>query len=240
MSGIPTRLELPTDHKTTLKTNLTKGVLPIEIPFDLTQKIKKLITEENLTLYMLLMGGFGLVLSKYSRQEDFVLGTPLAGRRFAEIEQLIGLFINTLAIRINADKNLTIKKYLENVRETCLEAYEHQDVPFEKLVEEIQPARTLSHTPIFQVTFALQNLPKLNFSSEVKSDSNDSGSKKFSVKFAETTTNKAKFEITVALTEINNTIAGEIEYRSDLFEEKTIRQMFDHYLNVLSVITEDK
>ena len=114
---------------------------------------------EGVTLYMLLLAAFQVLLSRYSGQEDIVVGSPIAGRNRAETEGLIGFFVNTLAMRTDLSGNPTFRELLGESKRTALSAYAHQDLPFEKLVEELQPERDLSQNPLFQVMFAVQNAP---------------------------------------------------------------------------------
>src|ERR1051326_5879968 len=129
------------------------------MPGELTSQLKTLGRRERVTLFMTLLAAFQTLLFRYSGQDDIVVGTPIANRRYRELEDLIGFFVNSLALRARSLKTLTFTELLQRVRETTLAAYAHQDLPFEKLVEELQPERDLSRNPIFQVMFALQNAP---------------------------------------------------------------------------------
>jgi non-ribosomal peptide synthetase component F len=131
----------------------------IELSKQLTQGLKALSPKEGVTLYMALLAAFQTLLYRYTGQEDIVVGSPIANRNRREIEGLIGFFVNTLVLRSNFTGNPTFRELLAQVRQVALEAYEHQDLPFEKLVEELKPERSLSYSPLFQVMFVLQNAP---------------------------------------------------------------------------------
>src|SRR5439155_26184250 len=132
----------------------------VRLSAEVTQGLKALGQEEGTTLFMTLLAGFQALLHRYSRQEEIVVGTPIANRTHAEVEGLIGFFVNTLALKGDFSGDPSFRQMLARVREAALGAYAHQDLPFEKLVDELQPQRSLSHTPIFQVMFALQNVPE--------------------------------------------------------------------------------
>jgi non-ribosomal peptide synthetase component F len=119
--------------------------------------LKQLSQREGVTLFMSLLASWQLLLARYSRQADVVVGSPVANRTLPEVEGLIGFFVNTLVLRTEADGELRVRELLQRVREMCLGAYAHQEVPFEMLVEELQPERNMSHTPLFQVMFTAAN-----------------------------------------------------------------------------------
>src|SRR6185503_8786240 len=127
-----------------------------ELPSELTAGLKQLSKREGVTLFMTLLAGWQLLLARYGRQSDVVVGSPVANRTLAEVEGLIGFFVNTLVLRTEVAGELRVRELLQRVREICLGAYAHQEVPFEMLVEQLHPERQLSHTPLFQVMFTLQ------------------------------------------------------------------------------------
>src|SRR6201991_4534612 len=153
-------LELPTDHIRPAVQSYTGRRHSFTIPTAVTQQLKEVSQQEGATLYMVLLAAFQLLLSRYSGQEDIVVGTDIAGRNRAETEHLIGFFINQLVMRPDLSGGPTFTELVKRVREVCLGAYAHQDVPFEKLVEELQPERDLSRSPLFQIMFILQNTPR--------------------------------------------------------------------------------
>src|SRR5262249_629990 len=148
-------LELPTDRARPAAASYRGASERLHLPEELTQKLRQMSKREGVTMFMSLLAGFQVLLARYSGQEDIAVGTPIAGRNRQEIEALIGFFINTLVMRVDVKANPTVSELLERVRETALGAYAHQDLPFEKLVEELQPERALSHQPLFQVWFVL-------------------------------------------------------------------------------------
>ena len=159
LEGI-TVLELPTDRARPATISYRGASEGFVVPAELTRKLNELSRREGLTLFMTLLAGFQILLSRYSGQDDIVVGTPIAGRSRVEIEGLIGFFVNTLVMRTKLTGEPTVRQALSRVREMALEAHAHQDLPFERLVEELQPDRSLSHTPVFQVMFTLQNAPE--------------------------------------------------------------------------------
>ena len=160
----------------------TAGVLPSA---GLSEELKRVSQEAGATLFMTLLVGFQVLLSRYSGQADIVVGTPVANRTLAETEGLIGLFINTLALRTRVSGELTWAEMLNRVREASLGAYEHQELPFEKLVEELQPERELNRHPLFQVMLVLQNAPR---------EALEQG---LSLRMLRAETNRTKFDLTV-------------------------------------------
>ena len=157
LAGAPPRLELPTDFPRPAVQEYRGNHLSLEINSTLLEELKRVSQEAGTTLFMTLFAAFNVLLQRYSRQEDIVVGSPIANRTRAEIEGLIGFFVNTLVLRTDLSGNPTFLELLAQVKNTTLDAYDHQDLPFEKLVEELQPERALSYNPIFQVMFVLHN-----------------------------------------------------------------------------------
>ena len=152
-------LELPTDHARPRVRSYRGAQHRFRVGITLTEKLKELSRREGATLFMTLLAVFDVLLARYSGQEDIVAGTPIANRTRLETEELIGFFVNTLVLRTDIKGNPSIREVVERVKRTAVEAYAHQDAPFERLVEELQPNRDLSRTPLFQVMFVLQNEP---------------------------------------------------------------------------------
>ena len=218
-------LQLPTDHSRPPIQSYNGASLPLKLSQDLTNELKVLSQQQGVTLFMTLVAAFQILLHRYSGQEDIIIGTAIANRNRQEIEPLIGFFANTLALRINLANNPSFQELLLKVKEICLDAYSHQDLPFEKLVEELQPERTLSHAPIFQVMFVFQNTPQET------------------IKLADLTiepinlkTQTAKFDLTLSLTETPAGLIGEWEYSTDLFDDATITRMNGHFQVLLAAI----
>ncbi|MEA5577738.1 amino acid adenylation domain-containing protein [Anabaena sp. UHCC 0451] len=187
--------------------------------------LKQLGLLEGATLYMTLLTAFAILLYRYSGQEDFLIGSPIANRNYTEIENLIGFFVNTLALRINLAKDITFLELLQQVRDTTLEAYSHQDIPFEKLVEELQPQRDRSRHPLFQVMFSLQNVPRATLNlPDLK------------VSLFPVSTNTTKFDITVILEETNAGLKCFVNYNNHLFVDTTIQSLIAHYQTLLTAI----
>ncbi|MDQ1592736.1 MAG: hypothetical protein QOG71_3363 [Pyrinomonadaceae bacterium] len=224
----PALLELPTDRPRQPVQTYRGATARFTLSQSLSQGLQRLSRREGATLFMTLLAAFQTLLQRYSGAGDVVVGTPIAGRNRAEIEELIGFFVNTLVLRTTFDGDPSFVELLARVREECLGAYAHQDVPFEKLVEELQPEREMSHTPLFQVMFSLQNavagaqLPGLELSSlEVESG-------------------VAKFDLTLGMNETGDgTLAGLFEYNTDLFDAETVERMIGHLTTLLEGIAAD-
>src|SRR6185369_3722835 len=200
----------------------------ITLPADLTRRIRSLCQKENVTLFMVLMAAYQILLHRYTGEEDIVVGTPIAGRPVPEIEDLIGLFINTLAIRAQVSSGATVREFLNHVKQVALGAYSNQDLPFERLVKELQPERTLAHNPLFQVMFVLQSeeiLP-LNLSGIM--------AEHFRIDHV-----MANFDLTLDIVEHEDTLVCLFESNADLFDADTIARMTRHFENVLESITEN-
>jgi amino acid adenylation domain-containing protein len=228
LRGAPSILELPTDRQRPAVQTFRGGHRPFVISEQLTQELKELSRREGVTLFMVLLAAFKALLYRYTGEREIVVGTPIAGRNYGETEGLIGFFVNTLALRTDLSGEPTFGELLARVREVALGAYLHQDVPFEKLVEELQPERALSHTPIFQVVFVLQNAPVGEL---------ELPGIKLGMMASDNAT--AKFDLTLNLQESGDVIGGSLGYGSDLFEAETIGRMVSHFLTLLEGIAAD-
>ena len=222
-------LELPTDRARPAVQSYRGAHHSFRLAPELAAGLKELSQQEGVTLYMTLLAAFQVLLSRYSGQEDIVVGTDIANRNRAEIEPLIGFFINQLVLRTDLSGGPSFAELLGRVREVCLGAYAHQDVPFEKLVEELQPERDLSRGPLFQVKLILQNAP----SGELRLE----GLQLSRVRGRSET---AKFDLTVALTEAGGVLSGTVEYNTDLFGETTMARLVGHYEQLLESIVKDR
>ncbi|MFN6487001.1 MULTISPECIES: non-ribosomal peptide synthetase [unclassified Nostoc] len=227
LAAAPPLLELPTD-KTRPSIQSFRGRSEfLELNQDLTQKLKRLSQESGTTLFMTLLAAFTLLLSRYSGQEDIVVGSAIANRNRRETEPLIGFFVNTLALRTNLQGNPTFLELLERVKQVTLDAYDHQDLPFEKLVEELGLERSLSHHPLFQVAFGLQN--------ETQQQLETNGLTFTRFTWENTTT---LFDLSLIFRETSQGLTGEWEYASDLFAAKTIQKMAGHFAVLLKGIVD--
>ena len=160
LAGAPAVLELPSDRPRPPVQSVRGATQRFVLPRALSQALRQLSRQEGATLFMTLLAAFQVLLARYTGQDDIVVGSPIAGRTHTELEDLIGFFVNTLVLRTNLAGDPTFRELLGRVRAVTLEAYAHQDVPFERLVEELQPQRDLSRAPLVQVLFVLQNSPR--------------------------------------------------------------------------------
>jgi non-ribosomal peptide synthetase component F len=198
------------------------------LPYDLYEALQSLSRQEKATLYMTLLAAFQTLLYRYTGQEDVAVGTAIAGRTRAEVEYLIGIFINMLVMRADLSGNPSFRELLNRVREMALGAYAHQDIPFEKLVEELQPQRVLSQTPFFQVAFGLQNAPLQSLQLPTL--------KMNPLTFK---TDIARYDLTLWMLEEKDRLTASWTYRTDLFEPATIARMHGHFETLLRSIVEN-
>jgi amino acid adenylation domain-containing protein len=226
LSGAPAVIDLPTDRPRPAVQSYHGATHTFTIPAEIASAVNALSRQESATLFMSLLAAFNVLLSRYTNQEDICVGTPIANRTRAELESLIGFFVNTLVMRTDLRGGPSFRELLRRVREKSLQAYAHQDMPFEMLVEAIQPERNLSHTPLFQVMFVLDNapmqpvrLPDVTLSPVAT----DAGT--------------ATFDLTLSVSEITNGLACSLEYNSDLFDQATIEQFAGHYIQLLRGVT---
>ena len=225
LAGAPAVLELPSDHPRPALQSFRGSFEPVTVDAAVTERLKELSRREGVTLFMLLLGAWQVLLSRYTNAEEIVVGTPIANRQRGEVEGLIGYFVNALALRTDLSGDPTFRELLARVREVALGAYLHQDVPFEKLVEELQPERSLSYNPLFQVVFALENTPDFNLQLPGLNISGlNAGS------------GTAKFDLRLSMSEIGRELMGTLQYSTDLFEPLTIQRMLGHLQTLLASI----
>ena len=218
LDGAPVVLNLPTDRPRPTMQSFRGARQSVELSTELTQGLKTLSRKEGVTLYMTLLAAFQTLLHRYTGQDDIVVGSPIANRNRIEIEGLIGFFVNTLVLRTDHSGNPTFRELLRRVREMALEAYAHQDLPFEKLVEELRPDRDLSRSPLFQVMFVFQNAPARELSFK--------GLNVSPVRVAGET---AKFDLTLSVNEVPAGLRASLQYSTDLFDEATITRLLGHF-----------
>ena len=224
----PPILELPTDRPRPAIQSYRGAIYRYDLPQALADALKQLAQKEQVTLFMLLMAAFQTLLYRYSGQEEFTVGTPIAGRNQSEFEGIIGFFVNTLVLRADLSDNPTFLQLLARTRETSLEAFTHQEVPFEKLVEELLPERDMSRNPLFQVMLTLQNTPPSTFSL--------SGAKVEEINIPIET---GKFDLSLSLTDDTNGLSCSFNYNTDLFNPSTIERMSGHLSNLLQEVIEN-
>ncbi|MEW6735288.1 MAG: amino acid adenylation domain-containing protein, partial [Acidobacteriota bacterium] len=220
-----TMLELPTDRARPAIQNYQGASERFMLTKELTERLKELSRQAGATLFMTLLSGFQVLLYRYSGQEDICIGTPIANRNRAEIETLIGFFVNTLVIRVKLQARMSYEELLEQVRDVCLEAYGHQDLPFELLVEKLQPVRDMSRSPLFQVMFALQNASMEQMRME--------GLTLTPLRIEKV---MAKFDLTLHMIDTGQELIGRIEYNRDLFEANRIKRLIGHFETLLENI----
>jgi surfactin family lipopeptide synthetase A len=214
LHDIPALLELPTDNPRPAIMNQQGRRVFFQLPETLSTQLNDLCRTERVTLFQLLLAAFHVFLSRYCRQEDIVTGTPFAGRQLAEFEPLVGFFVNTLVLRSQVVQEEKFQDFLARVREMTLSAYQYQDIPFEKLVEVLNPQRSRAYSPLFQVMFIFQNTaPRALELSGV------------TIKPFEAENAFTKFDLTLSLEEKDGQLSGFFEYRIDLFQAATIERM---------------
>lgn len=226
LAGIPELLDLPTDRLRPGVQTHHGGVHALPLESQLYEQIRALAQREGMTQFMILLAAFKAILYRYTGETDVVVGTPIAGRTRPELENLIGFFVNTLVLRTDLSGDPTFRELLGRVREVTLAAYAHQDMPFEKLVEELQPARNLSHNSLFQVLFTLQA-------------SDTDSIQQSSAPTLEVMTGTAKFDLTLSVAEANRAAVLAFEYNTDLFEATTVELMAERLHRLLQNVATD-
>jgi amino acid adenylation domain-containing protein len=228
LAGAPPLLELPVDRPRRAVADPRGAAARLRLPGEVSRALHGLARREGATLFMTLLAAFQALLSRYSGQDDVVVGTPVAGRTRAEVEGLIGFFVNTLAIRTGVPDGLTWRALLGRVREATLGAYAHQELPFERLVEELQPERSLAYTPVFQAMLVLQNAESAALAlGEVRAE-------RLPMRASPT-----RFDLHLGLAGGEDGIGGELTYRAELFDPATAGRMLERFEVLLRALAED-
>jgi len=218
-------LDLPTDHPRPPMQTFIGATADLHVPQSVVERLKSITRKEHATLFMTLLAAFQTLLHRYTGQDDVVVGTPIAGRTRVEIEPLIGFFVNMLVLRADTSGDPTFRELLRRVAKVALDAYTHQDVPFEKLVEEVQPRRDPSRNPLFQVVFALQNMAGGSLTLDG-----------LNVSPVDRVRRAIRFDLEVHFFEVKDGLSGLFIYNSSLFEAATINRMAQHFRALLEGI----
>jgi amino acid adenylation domain-containing protein/thioester reductase-like protein/non-ribosomal peptide synthase protein (TIGR01720 family) len=228
LAGAPPLLELPTDYPRPPEQTFAGATVEFHLDADLTSQLVTLSQKSGVTLFMTLLTAFAVVLHRYSGQDDICIGSPFANRNRREIDTLIGFFVNTLVLRTQLQGNPSFSQLLEKVRSVVWDAHAHQDIPFEQVVEALQPERSLGYNPLFQVSFVLENfsldnleLPGISLTPEII----DRGT--------------AKFDLSLSMWQTQRGLIGSWEYNSDIFAADTIARMINHFQTLLAAIVKD-
>jgi amino acid adenylation domain-containing protein len=223
LAGAPTLLELPADHLRPTEQKYAGAWKEVMLDAGLTAGLRALSKQHGATLYMTLLAGWAALLGRLSGQQDILIGTPVANRERGEIQGLIGFFVNTLVLRTDLSGKPRVGDLLERVKSESLGAQQHQDIPFEQVVEIVQPERSLAHNPLFQVMFAWQNAPRGTLDLV--------GLKAIGIELA--THRAARFDLTISLWEMGEWITGGVEYATALYEEATIERYMGYWRRML-------
>lgn len=223
LTGVPESSILPTDYPRHSVQNSSGAKHTFHLDTKLARQLTSLAEEQGCSLFMTLMAVYKVLHYRYTGQEDICLGSPIANRQYEETHGLIGMFANTLAFRTQLAGEASFTSLLSQIKATCLEAYEHQDTPFEKIVDRVQPDRSLAISPLFQVMFILQNASKNSTEQYIQSYPLEAES--------------CKFDLSIALTETTDGIVGAIEYRTSLYNKQTIERVAKHFKSLCQAIT---
>ncbi|HEU4508844.1 MAG TPA: amino acid adenylation domain-containing protein, partial [Pyrinomonadaceae bacterium] len=221
-------LQFPGDRPRSAHATLDGARINFTLPRTLSDAVKRLSDSEGATLFMTLLAAFKVLLYRYTQQDDIVVGSAIANRHHGQTENLIGFFLNILVLRTKVSGTLTFRELLQRVREVALGAYEHQDLPFDKLVEELQPERQLNRNPLFQVVFAVHTglAPALNLH-------------QLDVRQLPATSQTSKYDFSLEFVNTENELTGFLEYSTELFDQKTIERLLAHYQTLLESIVHD-
>ncbi len=217
-------LAMPTDRPRPAAFSYRGRTMAFQVDAKLAAAVKDLAQQQGATVFMALLAAFQVLLARYSGQSDVCVGSPIANRTRTELEGLIGFFTNTLVLRINLEDGPSFRRLLDRVKQLCLDAYANQDVPFERLVEELKVERDPSRNPLFQVMFALQNAP-----------SQQATLPGLTLEPMTVPSDIAKFDLMMTLVEqADGSLSGDLEYATDLFEQATMQRLAGHYLRLLA------
>jgi hypothetical protein len=226
LQGI-TELQLPRAAERPKLPSYRGDIRTFRLSSGLREKLEALSREADVTLFMTLLAGFKALLHRYTGQEDITIGSPVANRRHPDLEQLIGFFVNSTVLRTNLAGTPSFRELLKRVRKVTVEAWDHQDIPFEKLVENLQPERVTTHNPMFRAALSLQNVPL-----------QPEPSRELVIKPWETHNKTTKFDLVVAMITQGDEIVGDVEYSSDLFDAPVIMEMIELYERLLAHVVE--
>ena len=229
LADAPELLNLPTDRPRPAVMSYRGQSIKMPLPNALLESLRHLGNETGSTLFMTMLSAFALLMQRLSGQHDLVIGTTVANRSHADVEPLIGLFINTLALRLDLTDAPTVQTLLERVRQTCLEAYAHQDIPFEQLVEALNPPRSLSYAPLLQVSFDVQNAP----SGQLKMPG-------LELQEVELDVLASKFDLSLSIQEHADQTVAVWTWNPDLFDQDSIERMMGHYRTLLNSLTQSR
>ena len=230
LAGAPAVLALPTDHPRPAVQSYAGRTVAFTLSTDLTARLRDLGHRHGVTLFMTVLAGWAVFLARLSGQPDVVIGTPVANRHRTEIESLIGFFVNTLALRVHLEDDPSVAELLAQIKTTTVDAYAHQDLPFEQVVEALKPPRSLSHSPLFQVMLAMDTTPRsgaLTLPDVVLTP----------LEPPQTTT---QFDLSLSLTDTGTEIVGSLDYASDLFEAATIARWAEHFETLLEAMVAEE
>ncbi|MBB6145125.1 amino acid adenylation domain-containing protein [Silvibacterium bohemicum] len=227
LAGIPERLELPLDRPRPAQPVYAADVVSVSVAAEQTARLKALSRENGATIYMTLLAAFALTLERHTGQQDIVAGSPIANRQDSQLEDLIGVFVNTLVMRVKVTPGISFRQLLSEVRRSTLDAYQHQDIPFERLVEELSPERSVNSTPIFQVSFAVQNAP-----------SQKSQLKGIKISLVASEERSVRYDFELHWLEQGESLQLYWLYKKDLFDAWRIEQMAQRYMRILENVLE--
>ncbi len=230
LAGAPSMLALPTDRPRPPVQTFNGTTENFQLDEYFSRALQRISKEQGVTLFMILLAAFQTLLHRYSGQETILVGSPIANRTNSKLEKLIGFFVNTLVLKADFSGNPEFTELLSQVRETALGAYAHQDMPFEKLVEELQPERDMSHSPLFQVAFAWQNAP---LSAGIQLPD-------LTMRPVTGANNTAKYDLTLTMNESGTSLVGSFEYNTDIYDRSTILRMIRHFKMILQQVCEDQ
>jgi amino acid adenylation domain-containing protein len=230
LAGAALDLDLPLDRARPRISSYQGSSVQLRLDAAVTTTLKRMARREHATLLMVLLAAFGVLLVRWTGQEDVLVGVPTAGRVHRNLEGLIGFFVNTLVMRLRSTGDPTFAELLRRVRETALDVFQHQDLPFEVLVEELNPERDLGRNPLVQVTFQLDKAPVRRPSGQTSLEAKP---------FARNMNTRNHFDLSVRMTEAGENIYGEIKYATDVFRKDTIERLAQSYLRILRQVTED-
>lgn len=228
LAGAPEFIDLPTDRPRPAVQTFRGGTLTLNLSATLTEGLRQTGQREGATLFMTLFGAFAVLLGRYARQTDLVIGAPIAGRTRVQLENLIGFFVNMLPMRADLSGNPPFRELLRRLRATAIEAYAHEEVPFERIVEELRPERQAGRAPLVQVAFVLQNTP-----------GRDVRLPGLTVTTNEVWTETAKLDLTLMVSETPQGLSATLEYNADLYERATAARLLGHWKVLLEGIVAD-